>query len=385
MNFGFTEEQELLRQEVRKFLDASCPLETVRTLMETPEGFSRELWKQLGELGWTGLVIPEAHGGAGLGWVDLVVVLEEMGRTLFPAPFLATTIAAAAIREAGDDAQRARWLPLLADGSKIATLAFLEPSDRWDASGLESEAKPAAGGIALSGEKCQVLDAAVADLFVVAFRGGLAVVERGAAGVGVEATPSIDQTRRVGRVRLANVAVAKEAVLANASPAVVARILDLAAAAVTAELLGAADADLALTVAYAREREQFGSPIGRFQGVKHPLAEIHVDVESAKSILYYAAWCLDEVNADASRAVSLAKAYASEAFARLGVDAVQLHGGVGFTWEYDPHLYLKRSKWARTAFGDADFHWDRVARIWSASAEGPPDEASWEQIYLGEK
>jgi alkylation response protein AidB-like acyl-CoA dehydrogenase len=282
-----------------------------------------------------------------------------MGRTLFPAPFLATTIAAAAIREAGDDAQRARWLPLLADGSKIATLAYLEPSDRWDLGGIALEAK----GGALTGEKVQVLDAAVADLFVVALRGGLAVVERGAAGVTVQATPSIDQTRRMGRVRFENVAVAKDALLAHASEAAIVRVLDLATAAVTAEMLGAAEADLALTVRYAKERQQFGSPIGRFQGVKHPLAEIHVDVESAKSILYYAAWCLDERNPDASRAVSLAKAYASEAFARLGVDAVQLHGGVGFTWEYDPHLYLKRSKWARPAFGDADFHYDRAIAL----------------------
>ena len=361
MNFGFTEEQELLRQEVRKFLDAHCPLEEVRKLMETPEGFSRDLWKQMGELGWIGLPIPEVHGGAGLGWVDLVVLLEEMGRTLFPSPFLATTIAAAAIREAGSDAQKAQWLPLLADGSKIGSLAYLEASDRWDEAGLGLAAKASGAGVVLSGEKVQVLDASAADLFVVAYRGGLAVVERNAKGVTVEATPSIDQTRRVGRVRFDGVAVAAGAVLAN--PAALGRILDLATAAVTAELLGSAEQAIRITVKYAQEREQFGQPIGRFQGVKHPLAEMYVDVESARSILYYAAWCLDEGDADAARAVSLAKAYASEAFARIGIDAVQLHGGVGFTWEYDPHLYLKRSKWARPAFGDSDFHYDRAIAL----------------------
>ena len=367
MNFGFTEEQDLLRQEVRKFLGAHCPLEEVRKLMETPDGFSRALWKQLGELGWLGLAIPEAHGGAGLGWVDLVVVLEEMGTTLFPSPFLATTIAAAAIREAGSDAQLARWLPPIADGSCIASLAFLEASDCWDAEGVALAGKPKGNGIVLSGEKIQVLDAPAADLFVVAFRHGdgvsLAVIPRSASGVSVEATPSIDQTRRVGRVRFENVAIAANAVLANANAATLARVLDLATAAVTAELLGAADAALRTTVKYAQQRQQFGSPIGRFQGVKHPLAEMLVDVESAKSILYYAAWCLDERDADAARAVSLAKAYASEAFARIGIDSVQLHGGVGFTWEYDAHLYLKRSKWARPAFGDSDFHYDRVIAI----------------------
>jgi alkylation response protein AidB-like acyl-CoA dehydrogenase len=361
MNFGFTEEQDLLRQEVRKFLDAHCPIAEVRHLMETPEGFSRDLWKQMGELGWLGLTIPEVQGGAGLGWVDLVVVLEEMGRTLFPSPFLATTIAAAAIRAAGNDTQKSRWLPALADGSKIASLAWLEPSDRWEPAGVEL----ASANGTLTGTKTQVLDAAAADLFVVAFREGGAlrfgVVERNAKGVTVEPTPSIDQTRRVGRIRFEGAAIAD--VLDGAGDAVATRIFDLATAAVTAESLGAAEAAIRLTVAYANEREQFGSPIGRFQGVKHPLAEEYVDVESAKSIVYYAAWCLDERDADASRAVSLAKAYASEAFARAGIDAVQLHGGVGFTWEYDPHLYLKRSKWARPAFGDADFHYDRSIAI----------------------
>ena len=367
MNFGFTEEQELLRQEVRKFLDAHCPMEQVRKLRETPDGFSRELWKQIGELGWLGLTVPEAQGGAGLGWVDLVVVLEEMGRTLFPSPFLGATIGAAAIREAGSDAQMSRWLPALADGSAIASLAWLEPSDRIDLAGVELAGKPSGKGVALSGVKVQVLDAPAADLFVVAFRRGgevgLAVVDRSAPGVSVEATPSIDQTRRVGRVRFENVTVAADAVLANAKAASIARVLDLATAAVTAELIGAAGAAIQITVNYARERQQFGAPIGRFQGVKHPLAEMLVDVESAKSILYYAAWCLDERDSDAPRCVSLAKAYASEAFARIGVDSVQLHGGVGFTWEYDPHLYLKRSKWARPAFGDADHHYDRAIAL----------------------
>jgi alkylation response protein AidB-like acyl-CoA dehydrogenase len=367
MNFGFTEEQELLRQEVRKFLDAHCPMEQVRRLMATPEGSSREHWKQIAELGWLGLTVPEAQGGAGLGWVDLVVVLEEMGRTLFPSPFLAATIGAAAIREAGSDAQKSRWLPALAEGSQIATLAWLEASDRMDLAGVELAGKKSGDGFTLSGTKLQVLDATAADLFVVAFRDGatvrLAVVDRNAAGVTVEATPSIDQTRRVGRVRLEDVAVAADAVLADATEATLVRILDLATAAVTAESLGAAEAAIRMTVRYANERIQFGQPIGRFQGVKHPLAEMFVDVESAKSILYYAAWALDERDPDASRAVSLAKAYTSESFPRIGIDAVQLHGGVGFTWEYDPHLYLKRSKWARPAFGDADFHYDRAIAL----------------------
>lgn len=377
MNFGFTDEQELLRQEIRKLLDARASMAEVRKLAETPEGFSRDLWKQMGELGWLGLTIPEAHGGAGLGWVDLVVLLEETGRSLFPSPLIATTLAAAAIADAGTAAQQAAWLPRLADGSAIGTVAVLEAGDRLDTAGIQLRGEPMADGWRLDGEKRAVLDAASADLLVVAFRTGdgrddvtLALVERGAAGLRVETTPSIDATKRVARVRFDGVQVSPDAVLGGPGQAapVLARLLDRGAAAVAAEAIGAAEEAVRLTVDYAKERVQFGSPIGRFQGVKHPLAEMYVDVESFKSLLYYAAWCLDEGDVDAARAVSMAKAYASEAFPRIGIDGVQLHGGVGYTWEYDIQLYLKRSKWVRPTFGDADFHHDRIARIRTEAA-----------------
>jgi alkylation response protein AidB-like acyl-CoA dehydrogenase len=377
MNFGFTEEQDLLRQEVRKLLDARAPIAEVRKLAETPEGFSRDLWKQMGELGWLGLTIPEPHGGAGLGWVDLVVLLEETGRSLFPSPLIATTLAAAGIADAGNAAQQAAWLPRLADGSAIGTVAVLEAGDTFDAPGIQLRGEPVPEGWRLRGEKRFVLDGAAADLLIVAFRTGdgpddvtLALVERTSAGLHVESTPSIDTTKRVACVRCDGVAVARNAVLGapgRAAP-ILARLLDRGAVAVTAEAIGAAEQAVRLTVDYARERVQFGSPIGRFQGVKHPLAEMFVDVESFKSLLYYAAWCLDEDDADAARAISMAKAYASEAFPRIGIDGVQLHGGVGYTWEYDIQLYLKRSKWLRPTFGDADFHHDRIARIRTEAA-----------------
>jgi alkylation response protein AidB-like acyl-CoA dehydrogenase len=372
MNFGFTEEQELLRQEVRKYLDAHCPMEEVRRLAETPEGFSRSQWQEMGRLGWLGLAIPESDGGAGLGWVDTVVLLEEMGRSLHPSPFLAHSLAAAALRDGGSEDQRRRWLPGLADGSRIGTVALLEPGDRLEAAGIGLAGVPERDGWRLTGEKVQILDGGVADLLVVAFRSGagseevaLAAVERSAPGLRIEDTPSIDRTRRVARARFEDVRVGADQLLGGAGSAwpAVARLLDCGAAAVAAETIGAAEGALRLTVDYARQRVQFGAPIGRFQAVKHPLAEMYVDVESFKSLLYYAAWCLDQNDPDAPRAVSMAKAYASEAFARIGIDAVQLHGGIGYTWEYDAQLYLKRSKWARPAFGDADFHYDRVARI----------------------
>lgn len=368
MNFGFTEEQELLRAEVRKFLSERCPMPEVRRISATPEGFSRELWRETAGLGWTGLLVPERFGGAGYGFVDLVVLLEETGRALHPSPLLATTLAAAAIADAGDDAAQARWLPGLASGETIGTVALLEESDLLGAEGVSLEARREGDALLLSGEKRFVPDADAADLFVVACRVGgepaLVVVPRGAGGVTTADLPCIDGTKRLGRLRLDGVRVGADARLpARPGAEALARLLDRGAAAVTAEMIGAAEAALALTVRYAKERVQFGSPIGRYQGVKHPLAEIYVDVESSKSLLYYAAWALDEGAEDASRAVSRAKAHATEMFSRLGIDVVQLHGGIGYTWEYDAQLFLKRAKWARPAFGDADHHYDRAATL----------------------
>jgi alkylation response protein AidB-like acyl-CoA dehydrogenase len=372
MNFGFTEEQELLRAEVRRFLDQNCPLDEVRKIAETPEGHSRSLWERIAELGWVGLVLPDAHGGAGLGWVDLVVVLEETGRTLFPSPLVATVLAATAIERGGSAEQQARWLPGLADGSCIGAPAVLEASDRLDPAGIALVGRQDGAGFRLSGEKLFVPDAASADLFVVAFRSGdapeavsLGVVERGAAGLSIRPHVTMDPTKRQGIVRFEDVAVPRDALLGEPGAAwpVLSRLSDCGAAAVTAEAVGAAEAVLELTVSYAKQRVQFGEPIGRFQGVKHPLAEMYVDLESWKSLLYYAAWLLDRDDADASLAVSRAKAYASDAFARIGIDAVQLHGGIGYTWEYDAQLYLKRAKWTRPAWGDAAFHEERVAQL----------------------
>jgi alkylation response protein AidB-like acyl-CoA dehydrogenase len=372
MNFGFTEEQDLLRAEVRKLLDARCPLPQVRVLMETESGYSVELWKELAELGWLGLTIPEAHGGAGLGWVDLVVLLEETGRSLFPSPLVSTTLAAAAILDSGSDEQKARWLPGIADGSRIGTLALVEASDLLAPSGITLLGKRDGDAFLLSGTKSFVADAGAANLFVVAFRTGpgsedlaLAVVDGGAPGVKAKSLPAMDQTKRVGTLALSNARVPKSALLGapgRARPAIE-RLFDRGAIATTGEMIGAAEGALALTVQYAKDRIQFGNPIGKYQGVKHPLAEMYVDIESTKSLLYYAAWALDESPDEVPRSASLAKAYASDAFARIGIDGVQLHGAVGYTAEYDIQLYLKRSKWARPTFGDSDFHYERVATL----------------------
>jgi alkylation response protein AidB-like acyl-CoA dehydrogenase len=374
MNFGFTEEQELLRAELRKFLDQNAPLEEVRKIVETPEGFSRELWKRMAELGWVGLTAPEQFGGVGMDFVTLLVVLEETGRSLFPSPLISTVLAAKAIEKLGDELQQSRWLPGLADGSRIGVLAVLEESDRLDAAGIELLGIADGDATVLSGTKLFVNDAGAADLLVVAYRSdsgpeaeriSLAVIERDTPGLSTEDFPSMDLTKRVGRVNLDGVRLGGDQLLGAPGGAwkEIAWLLDVGAALVSAEMVGAAEGALQLTAEFAKQRIQFDTPIGRFQGVKHPLAEMYVDVESYKSLVYYAAWALDQGSEDAALAVSRAKAYASESFARIGVDGVQIHGGVGFTWEYDIQLYLKRSKWARPAFGDADYHYERVARL----------------------
>lgn len=370
MDFGFSEEQELLRAEVRKFLDQNASLAAVREIAATAPGYDRALWTRMAELGWVGLMVPEACGGTGLDLITSIVLLEETGRTLFPSPLIATLLAARAIERAGNEEQKARWLPRLASGETIGSFAYLEESDRHDLEGIALLGKQDGETTLLSGTKQLVFDTASADLFVVAYRSGaapdavsLAVVDATAAGLTVDHFPTMDATKRLGRLRFENVRVEANARLGKEGGAggVIRELLDTGALLVTAEAVGAAEGAVALTTAFAKERVQFGSPIGRYQGVKHPLAEAHVDVESIKSLVYYAAWALEESAADASQAVSRAKAYASEVLPRIGLEGVQLHGGVGYTAEYDVQLYLKRSKWVRPAFGDADHHFDRLA------------------------
>ena len=370
MNFGFTEEQELLRAEVRKFLDEKAPLEEVRKIVESSEGISKALWEQMGELGWIGLAVPEQYGGAGLDLVTLVPLLEESGRSLFPSPLVSTVLAAKAIERLGSQAQKERWLPGLADGSRVGTLAIVEESDLLAPEGIAMAASAEGDAFRLDGEKRFVPDAAQADLFVVAFRSrdgeegiGLAVLERSATGLSTIDYPSMDATKRTGALVLEGVRVEGDALLGGAAGqwSAISWLLELGAALTTAEAAGSAEQAIAITTEFAKERVQFGSPIGRFQGVKHPLADMYVDVQSFQSLAYYAAWALDQGRDDASQAVARAKAYASEVFPEIGIRCVELHGGVGYTWEYDIQLYLKRAKWVRAAFGDADHHYERLA------------------------
>ena len=372
MDFGFSDEQELLRGEARKLLDEACPLSEVRALQQTPAGHSPELWKQLGELGWLGLIVSEQHGGAGLAWLDLIVLLEETGRSLFPGPLVSNTLAAATLADAGSEEQQARWLPGLSEGSRIGTVALLDEREAFTPEAIRLRGRRDGDGWRLSGNKHFVTDPTTADLFVVAFRTedapdalALGVVEQSASGFASQSFPTVDATRRLGSLTFADVHLSDDAVLGTPGEAwpAIDLLLDRGATAVAAEMLGAAQAALDLTVQYAQDRVQFGSPIGRFQGVKHPLAEMHVQLESARSLLYYAAWALDESPEDVPRAASRAKALMSETFNRIGTETIQLHGTIAYTEEYPAQLYYKRSKLARPLFGDSDHHYDRLLRL----------------------
>lgn len=379
MDIGFSEEQELLRDTARKFLDGECPTTFVRRMMATDAAVTPEFWQKLAEQGWLGIAYAEEDGGSGLGLVDLVVLMEEVGRAVMPGPFHATVLlGGAAIAAAGSAATRQEWLPKIAAGEAKATLALTEPNARWDAAGITLAAREGRGGFALSGTKLFVPDAHLADVLVVVARSrdgstmedgiSLFLVPRGTAGVAVRLLPSVDETRKLCEVRLDNVALPAAALIGELHrgwPAV-ARVVDRAAVALAAELCGAAQRVLDMTVDYAKMRIAFGKPIGSYQGVKHKCADMLIEIENAKSLTYYAAWAFDEGEADAAMAVSMAKAAASDAGRKVCAAGIQLHGGIGMTWEHDLQLYLKRAKADEIAFGDATWHRERIARLMSA-------------------
>jgi alkylation response protein AidB-like acyl-CoA dehydrogenase len=347
-------------------------------MMDDPAGTTDDFWGKLAELGWLGLVYPEAHGGVGLGLVDLTVVLEEMGRVVMPGPFFSTVLLGGlAILHAGSEAQKAAWLPRIAEGEARATLALLEESARWDAAGVTVAAKPGKeGGFVLSGTKLFVPDGHTADLLVVAARTArptktdpdhgvsLFLVPADRKGVAATLLPTMDQTRKLAEVTLSRVEVGADALLGPLHQAwpLVAKVLDRAAVALCAEMCGGAQKVLDLCIEYAKVRVAFGKPIGTYQAVKHRCADMLVAVENAKSITYYAAWAADQDAPDAALAASMAKAFVSDAYRKVASDGIQIHGGIGFTWEHDMHLYFKRAKGSEVAFGDATLHRERVAQ-----------------------
>jgi alkylation response protein AidB-like acyl-CoA dehydrogenase len=379
MDIGFSEEQELLRETARKFLDGECTTKFVREMMASDAAVTDDFWQQLAANGWLGITYPEEEGGSGLGLVDLVVLMEEIGRAVMPGPYPATVLlGGAAIAAAGSPAQRREWLPRIAAGEVKASLAVTEPNARWDAAGITATARESRGGFALSGTKMFVPDAHLADVLVVAARSrdgstmedgvSLFLVPKDAAGLGIRRLPSVDETRKLCEVKLDNVAVPGSALLGEVHQgwAPLQQVIDRAAVALSAEMCGAAQRVLDMTVDYAKLRVAFGKPIGTYQGVKHKCADMLVEIENAKSLTYYAAWAVDEGEADAPLAVSMAKAAASDAGRKVCAAGIQLHGGIGMTWEHDLQLYLKRAKADEVAFGDATWHRERIALLMGA-------------------
>jgi alkylation response protein AidB-like acyl-CoA dehydrogenase len=375
VNFGFNEEQELLRSTARKFLENECASPVVRQLMDTPEGMTPELWTKLAEQGWLGLIYPDGYDGMGLGLVDLVVLMEEMGRAVLPGPYFSTVLLGGlAVLEAGNEAQKKDWLPRIAAGDKRVTLAWMEPSAMLGPEGVTLRAADRGASFVLSGTKLFVPDAHTADAIVVAARTttgtsaegvSLFLVPKETPGLEVKLLPTMDQTRKLCEVTLHDASVGRDALLgaAGAGWTPLGRVLDRATVALCGEMCGGAQKVLDMTVEYAKIRHAFGRPIGSYQGVKHRAADMLVDVENSKSITYYAAWALDEGGTDGPLAVSMAKAYVSDAYRRVSAAGIQLHGGIGFTWEHDMHLYFKRAKGSEFTFGDATYHRERVAQL----------------------
>jgi alkylation response protein AidB-like acyl-CoA dehydrogenase len=376
MDFGFSDEQELLRSTARKFLENECSSQFVRTMMETDAGTTPEFWAKLAEQGWLGLTYPEEYGGAGLGLVDLVVLMEEMGRAVMPGPYFSTVLLGGlAILKAGNDAQKNEWLPKISAGNARVTLAWTEPNARWDAAGVTVTATEAGGRFTLAGTKLFVPDAHTADAVVVAARTAetraaedgisLFLVPVSTGGLEINLLPTMDQTRKLCEVTLTNVGVGADALLGEKGRGwlPLSRVVEQATVGLCAEMCGGAQRVLDMTTQYAKIRIAFGKPIGGYQAVKHRAADMLVDIENAKSITYYAAWAVDEGVPEASLAVSMAKAYVSDAYRKVSAAGIQLHGGIGFTWEHDLHLYFKRAKGSEFAFGDATHHRERVAQL----------------------
>jgi alkylation response protein AidB-like acyl-CoA dehydrogenase len=365
VKFSFSEEQDALREAVRAFFERKSAHDEVRRLILSESGYDESVWRQMATgLGLQGLAIPEEFGGAGATFAEVAVVLEEAGRVLLCAPYFATVVLAAnALLLSGDKAAQERWLPRISSGRVIATVAHIDDSGRWSPAGISVTATPQGDQWVVNGTKRFVVDGLAADLIIVAARteGGISLfaVESGAPGLMRAAQEPIDRTRRLATVSLADVRAVPLGTPGD-QWAILERVLQLGAIGLAAEQAGGAQFALDMTVRYAKERVQFGKPIGAFQAVKHKAAEMLLDVESARSIAYYAAGRA-AAGDDLRITASLAKSLCSEAYFRTTASCIQLHGGIGFTWEHPAHLYFRRAKSSEIYLGDANYHRDLLS------------------------
>ncbi len=354
MQFGLSESQEFLKDSARKFFAGECPMAEVRSLMETATAHDAKLWSKLVEQGYTGIIFSEEYGGVGLGKVELILLMEEAGRALLPGPFFSTVALAGTVIDAvASPEKKKKYLAAICHGEARSTVAMLEASASWNPAAVQITSVNAK----LTGEKLFVPDAAVADFIIVVARDGIFVVQAKAAGMLITPMEGMDFGRKLYTVQLNNTPAER-----LGDTTALSRAFDIATAALVAEMVGGMQRSLDITVEYAKMRKQFGKPIGMFQAVQHQCADMYLETESSRSAAYYAAWALEESAPDASVAVSIAKMYASDASRTVGNRGIQVHGGMGFTWENDLHLYYRRAKASETMFGDATFHRERIAQ-----------------------
>jgi alkylation response protein AidB-like acyl-CoA dehydrogenase len=359
MDFGLSDDQQLLKDTIRRYLESECPTTRVRAIMESETGHDPALWQGLADLGVPGLAIPTAHGGSGLELLDVALAAEELGWACTPGPFLACALAVAALRAGASAEAQARWLPGIARGELILTLALGEEGDEWEATRLATRARAGA----LIGRKLLVPYAGVADAILVAAQDddgpGLWLVERGAPGLEVMPLQGTDMTRRVSAVELDGV----PGVRVASGRTAIDRARDAGLVLLAADAYGGARRCLDMTAKYALTREQFGQPIGAFQAVKHQLADLAADLDPALSLWWYAAHAYDHIVDQGERHAAIAKAHLTDLYDRATRVATELHGGIGFTWEYDLHLWFRRAVFDRAFLGEANHHRQRAADL----------------------
>ncbi|MCH8815270.1 MAG: acyl-CoA dehydrogenase [Chloroflexi bacterium] len=371
MDLGLDEQQELLRNFARDFLEKECPETLVREMEEDEKGYSPDLWQKMAKQGWMGLIISEDYGGTGMNLCELVVLIEEFGRALVPGPFVPTVVLGGVpIMHAGSDEQKSELLPKIAAGDLIMTMALTEPSAKWTADGVHLEAKKDGGGYVLNGTKLFVQDGHVTDKMIVATRTGgsgedgitLFIVDSNTDGIKFEVLKTIAADKQ-SEVTFENVRVPASSILGAEGKGweIVEHTKQVATVAACAYLVGLSQMDFDVTLNYAKERVQFGRPIGSFQAIQHKLADAVIDVDGSRFITYKAAWSLQEGEDDADLMISMAKAWTSDASRRVVAHGQQIHGGIGFTKEYKIQLYFRRQKWMELMWGDADYHRELVA------------------------
>ena len=374
MDLGLDEQQEMLKNFARDFLEKECPESLVREMEEDEKGYSPNLWKGMAQQGWMGLIIPEKYGGTDMNLCELVVLLEEFGRALVPGPFISTVVLGAVpTMEAGTDQQKDWVLPKIASGEMIMTMALTEPSAKWTADGVQLEAKKSGDEYILNGTKLFVPDAHVADSMIVAARTSsgkdpeegisLFYVDPKAPGVKIEMLKTIAADKQC-EVTFENVKVPAIQMLGAEGKGwpIIEKVQKVATVAACAYLVGLSQMDFDTTLNYAKERVQFGRPIGSFQAIQHKLADAVIDVDGSRFITYKAAWSLQEGEPDADLMISMAKAWTSDASRRVVAHGQQIHGGIGFTKEYKIQLYFRRQKWMELMWGDGDDHREKVAQ-----------------------